>query len=79
MAFNESCKGVLDPPKTHAGLRTSAYMRFGKRTFDLGFAPCLLPLVLPMIVILWAMMRQSGSVGFSSIPVRAKAGVRFPA
>ncbi len=78
MAFHESFKGALDPPQTHAGFGASAYMRFGKRAFDLGFALCLLPLVLPVIAILWAMMRLSGGRGFF-VHTRAGLGGRpFP-
>jgi exopolysaccharide production protein ExoY len=61
MALHESFQGTLDLPKIQTG--GTAYARYGKRAFDLLFAIALLPVVLPVIAFLWAVMRTSGGAG----------------
>ncbi len=41
-----------------------AYSRFGKRFFDVIFAIALLPILLPVIAILWVLTRRDGGPGF---------------
>lgn len=40
------------------------YSGFGKRVFDIGFALLLLPTLVPIIFILWFMVRRDGGPGF---------------
>lgn len=40
------------------------YSRFGKRAFDLAFALFLLPVLLPVICVLWCIVRLDGGPGF---------------
>jgi len=40
------------------------YARFGKRLFDLCFALLLLPVLAPVIALLWAIVRRDGGAGF---------------
>ncbi|KIC18768.1 sugar transferase [Leisingera sp. ANG-DT] len=40
------------------------YPSFGKRAFDIGFALLLLPVLVPVILVLWAIVRCDGSAGF---------------
>lgn len=43
---------------------TSYYSRFGKRIFDIVFALLLLPVLVPVILILWGVVRLDGGPGF---------------
>lgn len=40
------------------------YRRFGKRTFDILFAVALLPIIAPVVAVLWAIVRLDGGPGF---------------
>ncbi|MBY6140979.1 sugar transferase [Leisingera daeponensis] len=40
------------------------YSSFGKRAFDIGFALLLLPVLMPVILLLWALVRSDGGAGF---------------
>jgi len=40
------------------------YARFGKRVFDICFALLLLPILAPIILMLWLMVRRDGGNGF---------------
>ncbi|KCV82833.1 undecaprenyl-phosphate galactosephosphotransferase [Actibacterium atlanticum] len=46
--------------------KTNLYTRFGKRAFDLAFAIAILPLVAPLVLILWALVRLDGGPGLYS-------------
>lgn len=40
------------------------YSRFGKRAFDITFALLLLPVLMPVIFLLWCIVRRDGGPGF---------------
>ncbi|MCA1338190.1 sugar transferase [Pseudooceanicola marinus] len=42
------------------------YARFGKRLFDIALALVLLPMIVPMIMVVWALTRCDGGPGFYS-------------
>lgn len=44
--------------------RFSAYSAIGKRSFDIVFAILLLPILVPVIALLWVMARRDGGPGF---------------
>ncbi|WP_027245279.1 sugar transferase [Leisingera daeponensis] len=44
--------------------RLGGYSRFGKRIFDILFALLLLPVLVPVILILWGVVRLDGGPGF---------------
>lgn len=46
------------------GAPTSLYARFGKRLLDLLFAVAIAPVILPVIAVLWVLVRREGGPGF---------------
>lgn len=46
------------------GAPTSLYARFGKRLLDLLFAVAIAPVILPVIAVLWVLVRREGVPGF---------------
>ncbi|UWQ79238.1 sugar transferase (plasmid) [Leisingera sp. S132] len=58
-----SAEGSADhhlPVQVPAGL----YAKAGKRLFDIGFALLLLPVLVPVILLLWGLVRRDGGPGF---------------
>ncbi|MCU0906122.1 MAG: sugar transferase [Rhodobacteraceae bacterium] len=47
-----------------ARLQPSFYVRHGKRAFDITLAILLLPLLAPVIAVLWVLVRRDGGPGF---------------
>lgn len=44
--------------------KNQLYRRFGKRVLDLGLAVLLVPLILPVVAVLWTLTRRDGGPGF---------------
>lgn len=44
--------------------KPSFYPSFGKRAFDISFALLLLPVLVPVILLLWVLVRRDGGAGF---------------
>ncbi|NVK13315.1 MAG: sugar transferase [Rhodobacteraceae bacterium] len=58
-----SAEGSADhhlPVQAPAGV----YAKAGKRVFDIGFALLLLPVLVPVILVLWGLVRRDGGPGF---------------
>ncbi len=58
-------------------ISTGLYARHGKRLFDLGFALFLIPLLMPVIGLLWLLARADGGAGFYGHQRVGKDGRRF--
>lgn len=54
----------LNTPPTQITSQSYAYARFGKRCFDVVFAIALLPILVPVIALLWVLARRDGGPGF---------------
>lgn len=59
--FHPFKEGVVIAPFTR---KKAHYELWGKRTLDLAFALVLLPILLPVIALLWLVVRSGGSRGF---------------
>lgn len=58
-------------------MRSGFYGRAGKRLFDLGLALLLLPVLAPVILLLWAVARHDGGPGFFGHTRVGRDGRRF--
>lgn len=54
----------LNTQSGQSSLKSDIYSRFGKRIFDVLFALALLPILIPVIAVLWALTRRDGGPGF---------------
>lgn len=57
--------------------RTSAYRFFGKRALDIGLSLALLPLLVPIMAVIWAMIRCDGAAALFCQPRVGKNGRVF--
>lgn len=53
------------------------YIRYGKRTFDIAFGLLLLPLITPVIAVLWLLAQKDGRLGFFGHERIGQDGVPF--
>ncbi|MBV7411056.1 sugar transferase [Maritimibacter sp. DP1N21-5] len=65
---------LTGPPIVH---NYGLYSTVGKRALDLLLAGLMLPVVLPIVAILWALTRRDGGVGFFSQPRIGRCGREF--
>jgi len=63
--------------KVGNGAGAALYRRYGKRVFDVLFAITLLPVLIPVILVLWAIVRSDGGPGFFGHKRVGKNGVLF--
>ena len=59
-------------------VRTSIYAAFGKRVFDLFIVLISAPILVPVIAVLWFVVRRDGGSGFFSHKRVGKDGREFP-
>lgn len=68
-----SFSDIINPVAGRSGARRRSlgrttsnglYVRFFKRAFDIVFALLILPIVAPVIAVLWVVMRRDGGAGF---------------
>lgn len=52
------------PPAAPKNTTKGVYQKFGKRTFDIVLAVLLLPIIAPIVAILWFVVRRDGGSGF---------------
>lgn len=55
-----------------------AYAAFGKRVFDLVVTVACLPIIMPVLLILWIIVRRDGGAFFFAHPRVGRDGVVFP-
>lgn len=55
---------IDEPSREGSRLAAGFYARTGKRAFDIGFALLLLPVLVPVILVLWSAVRCDGGAGF---------------
>ncbi len=65
------------PQKRHASRPSRFYLRIGKRALDLALATALLPVVAPVIALLWVLVRLDGGAGFFAHIRIGQSGVPF--
>ena len=63
--------------KVGNGAGAALYRRYGKRVFDVLFAITLLPVLIPVILVLWVIVRSDGGPGFFGHKRVGKNGVLF--
>jgi lipopolysaccharide/colanic/teichoic acid biosynthesis glycosyltransferase len=56
----------------------SVYRNFGKRLFDIALAVLLLPIIGPVVLVLWLLVRRDGGSGFYNQPRVGLNGKTFP-
>lgn len=58
--------------------KSGAYAKFGKRAFDIAVTLACLPFILPVLAILWVIVRRDGGPFFFAHPRVGQGGEMFP-
>lgn len=77
MKYEEFSGAIASSVSVAGNQSVSWYERFGKRAFDVCFAMLLLPILAPVIALLWLIARTDGGPGFFGHERVGKDGVMF--
>ena len=64
--FSVDASSTINVVQSGVSSRRGVYRTMGKRAFDIALAIAALPIILPVIFVLWALVRRDGSPGFYS-------------